>query len=208
MKRMVHTLAGFAGASLLVAATGCTSTVVFSGDGPIAIAGQAKVPEIKMNAKKMKAKFSEKKIEIDEKVQFEVNRADIKSESHTLLADVAQVMKEHPEVTLLAIEGHASSDGDDNQNLILSDARSKAVMAYLMTQGIDAKRMRAEGFGEKRPIADNNTEEGREKNRRVEFNIVEKNGKPIEEKPADSKAGDKKPSDKKPADPKPAPVKK
>jgi OOP family OmpA-OmpF porin len=191
---MVLTLARL-GAAAVVLTTGCTSTVVFSGDGAIAIAGQAKIPEIKMDAKKMKAKFSEKKIEIDEKVQFEINRADIKPESHALLADVAQVMKEHPEVTLLAIEGHASSDGDANQNLLLSDARSKAVMAYLVTQGIDAKRMRAEGFGAKRPIADNNTEEGREKNRRVEFNIVEKNGKPIEEKPADPKPGDKKPAD-------------
>jgi outer membrane protein OmpA-like peptidoglycan-associated protein len=195
MKRSVLTLTVLGGAAVLAMATGCTSTVVFSGDGPIAIAGQAKIPEIKMDTKKMKAKFSDKKIEIDEKVQFEVNKADIKSESHQLLADVAQVMKEHPEVTLLAIEGHASADGDDNQNLILSDARSKAVMAYLVTQGIDAKRMRAEGFGEKRPLADNNTEEGRELNRRVEFNIVEKNGKPIEEKPADPKAGDKKPAD-------------
>lgn len=169
------------GAMLIATMTGCTSTVFYTGEGPIAINGQAK-EFFKIDKKAMKAKISASKIDIDEKVQFEVNQAIIKSESHGLLNDVATILKEHPEITKLRIEGHASSDGDDAQNLRLSDNRSKAVMAYLVSQGVDQKRLVAEGFGEKRPIADNNTEEGREKNRRVEFNIAEKDGKPIETK--------------------------
>ncbi len=169
------------GATLIATMTGCTSTVFYTGEGPIAINGQAKEMRI-VDKRALKAKVSASKIDIDEKVQFEVNQAIIKSESHGLLNDVATILKEHPEITKLRIEGHASADGDDAQNLKLSDNRSKAVMAYLVSQGIDQKRLVAEGFGEKKPIADNNTEEGREKNRRVEFNIAEKDGKPIDAK--------------------------
>ena len=177
MKRM----SVWTGMVLLSVATGCTSTVFYTGEGPIAIKGEAR-ELLKLDKKAIKAKMSAKKIEIDDKVQFEVNQAIIKSESHQLLNDVAQVMKEHPEITKLRVEGHASADGDDNQNLKLSDSRAKAVVAYLISQGIEEKRLVGQGFGEKQPIADNNTEEGREKNRRVEFNIAEKDGKPIEDK--------------------------
>ena len=63
--------------------------------------------------------------------------------------------------------------GDKNLNLKLSDARAKAVMKYLVDHGIEKDRLTAKGFGSTKPIADNATEEGKEKNRRVEFNIVE-----------------------------------
>lgn len=150
----------------------CKTTIYYEGTGPISISGEAKAR--KKPLKKIKAALRNKKIEIDEKVQFEVNQAIIKPESDELLEDVAQVMRDNPQVKKIAIEGHASADGDDAQNLKLSDARAKAVMAHLVTKGkIDPNRLTAEGFGEKRPIADNNTEEGREKNRRVEFNVVD-----------------------------------
>ncbi len=159
--------------SLGAVASGCKTTIFYEGGGPIAISGEAKAkPKV---LKIRKAKLTDKKIEINEKVQFEVNQAIIKADSFELLKDVAEILKEHPEIKKLAIEGHASADGDDKANLTLSDNRAKAVMAHLVAkEGIDASRLTAEGFGEKKPIADNNTEEGREKNRRVEFNVVER----------------------------------
>jgi len=171
MKRTLSIAALLAAGSFL---SGCKTTILYEGTGPITIQGEAKAVRKKAVLKKLKAALKDKKIEINEKVQFEVNQAIIKPDSFELLNDVAQVMKENPQVKKVAIEGHASADGDDQQNLTLSDNRSKAVMAYLVTKGgVDAGRLTAEGFGEKRPIADNNTEDGREKNRRVEFNVVD-----------------------------------
>jgi len=78
------------------------------------------------------------------------------------------------DIKKIAIEGHTSSEGSDKYNLKLSDKRAKAVMEYLVTKGALEKGMfTAKGFGEGKPIADESTEEGKEKNRRVEFNIVE-----------------------------------
>lgn len=160
---------------LAALAAGCYTTVPFEGGTPIAIQGDAPPKKIKKTVQAMKAVLTDKKIEIKEMVQFDLNSPVIKPESFQLLDDIAKIMKDHPEVKKVAIEGHASADGDDNQNLVLSDQRAKSVMAYLTTKGgIDPKRLTAEGFGEKRPIADNNTEEGRIKNRRVEFNVVER----------------------------------
>ena len=81
------------------------------------------------------------------------------------------------EIKKISIEGHASSDGDDNANLALSDRRAKSVMDYLVKKGVKADRLTAKGYGEQKPIADNGSEEGRVKNRRVEFNITEREKK-------------------------------
>lgn len=113
------------------------------------------------------------KIEIREKIQFELAKATIKQESHDLLNEIVQVIKDNPHIKKIAIEGHASSDGDDDFNMRLSDDRSKSVRKYLVEHGIGEGMLTAKGFGETKPIADNETEEGRVKNRRVEFNIVE-----------------------------------
>ncbi len=170
MKRSILSLA-----VLGVLAAGCHTSIAFDGGTPIAIQGEGPKPKPKLRASASKAVLREAKIEITEMVQFELNSSVIRAESFGLLDDVAKVLKDHPEVKKIAIEGHASADGDDNQNLLLSDARAKSVMAYLVAKGgIDQKRMTAQGFGEKKPIADNNTEEGRIKNRRVEFNVVER----------------------------------
>jgi OOP family OmpA-OmpF porin len=118
-------------------------------------------------------KVTDKAIVIGEKVQFDVNKATIKEVSHKLLDTVAEVMQKHQRLKKILVEGHASSDGNAATNLKLSDDRAKSVMKYLVGKGVDAKRLEAKGFGDTRPIADNKTEEGREKNRRVEFNILE-----------------------------------
>ncbi|HEX2673175.1 MAG TPA: OmpA family protein [Polyangiaceae bacterium] len=113
------------------------------------------------------------KIEFKEKIQFENNKSVILPQSFSLLDDIVKVIKDNEHIKKIAIEGHASAEGDAKRNLTLSDERAKAVMKYCVDHGIDAKRLTAKGFGITKPIADNATEEGREKNRRVEFNIVE-----------------------------------
>jgi OOP family OmpA-OmpF porin len=113
------------------------------------------------------------KIEIREKIQFERAKADIKEVSFDLLKEIGQVIKDNPHIKRIRIEGHASSDGDDNFNMRLSDDRAKAVKKHLIEkEGIANDMLVAKGFGETKPIADNETEEGRIKNRRVEFNII------------------------------------
>ena len=144
-------------------------SVILDGQNPLQV--DAAQPELPPPPPK-KAKIVEEKIEISEKVQFEYNKAEILEVSHDLLNDVATVMKQHPEVKKIRIEGHASSEGDDDYNMKLSEKRAKAVMDYLISAGVDPARMESAGYGEERPIASNDTEEGREKNRRVEFNII------------------------------------
>jgi OOP family OmpA-OmpF porin len=113
------------------------------------------------------------KVEISEKIQFEVNKATILPASFSLMDEIADIIKKNSQIKKIAIEGHASSEGDAARNVKLSDERAKAVMTYLVGKGVEAGRLTAKGFGAKKPIADNATEEGKEKNRRVEFVIVE-----------------------------------
>jgi OOP family OmpA-OmpF porin len=122
--------------------------------------------------KKRKAQLLGKKIEILEKVMFDYNKATIKVESHELLNDVAEVIKENPSITKIRVEGHTDSDGSDKYNKDLSQKRADAVKKFLVKAGIAEDKLEAVGYGEERPIADNSTDEGKEKNRRVEFNIV------------------------------------
>jgi OOP family OmpA-OmpF porin len=132
------------------------------------------------------------KIVISEKIQFDFNKATIKPESDSLMEEIIKVLKEAPHIKKVAIEGHTSSEGKDKYNLKLSDQRAKAVMEYLVTKGgLPATMFTAKGFGETKPIGDETTEEGREKNRRVEFNIVEQT---VTEKKVeiDDKSGEKK----------------
>lgn len=117
-------------------------------------------------------------IVINEKVQFEYNSSKILEVSFSLLDEVAKVIKEHPTIKRIEVQGHASAEGSDDYNLKLSDKRAKAVMKYLTGKGgIDKAMLQAKGLGETVPIADNETEEGKEKNRRVEFHILEQDAK-------------------------------
>jgi hypothetical protein len=121
-----------------------------------------------------RVELRDNKIDFKEKIQFEVNKAIIKPESDSLLAEIADVIKKNPQVKKISIEGHASAEGDAKHNKVLSDDRAKAVMAHLVKKdGVDAARMVAKGWGVEKPIAPNDTEENREKNRRVEFLVVE-----------------------------------
>lgn len=123
-----------------------------------------------------KAKIVGKKIEINEKVMFDYNKATIKVDSHGLLNDVATVIKENPKIQKIKIEGHTDSDGADKYNKKLSQQRANAVKDFLVKAGISADILEAIGHGEEKPIGDNKTDDGKEMNRRVEFNIVGETG--------------------------------
>ena len=114
------------------------------------------------------------RIEINEKIQFALDKAELMEASHGLLNEIVGVLKEHADIKKLDILGHTDSDGTDSHNQDLSDRRAKAVLQYLVSHGVDKQRLAARGLGEGQPIADNATEEGKEKNRRVEFLIVER----------------------------------
>jgi len=80
-------------------------------------------------------------------------------------------MRDRPTV-IVRVEGHTDSVGSDKYNQRLSERRAHAVVKYLIGKGIESNRLQAAGFGESRPIAPNETPEGRAKNRRTEFHIV------------------------------------
>jgi outer membrane protein OmpA-like peptidoglycan-associated protein len=109
-----------------------------------------------------------------EQVQFETASAKIKTESKELLDQVAQVLKDHPELKKLEVQGHTDSKGAKFINKKLSQDRAESVKKALGERGIDESRLTAKGYGSEKPVADNKTDEGRSKNRRVQFVVLEK----------------------------------
>ena len=104
-------------------------------------------------------------------LEFETNKSIILDPSKPALDKFAETLKNKKDWNIL-LAGHTDNVGDDDANMILSKNRSEAVKSYLIMKGIDESRIRVTYFGETKPIADNNTSEGRQKNRRVEFTIV------------------------------------
>ena len=101
-------------------------------------------------------------------ITFETGKADLKPESVIEINRVAKLMQEHPELSF-EVQGHCDSTGSDKVNDPLSQKRAEAIVAALVAQGIAESRLSAVGKGSHEPIADNGTDEGRAKNRRVEF---------------------------------------
>src|SRR6266545_4695180 len=101
-------------------------------------------------------------------INFDFDKADIKPDSRPIINEVVKLLTTNPGLNL-TVEGHTDNVGIPDYNRRLSDARAKSVVAALTTQGIDARRLRAAGFGQEKPIADNSTDAGRAQNRRVEL---------------------------------------
>ena len=100
-------------------------------------------------------------------IEFDTAKADIRPEYDTKISAVADFLKKYPNTTAV-IEGHTDARGSDMSNLKLSQARAESLQAYMTEKfGIDASRLTAKGFGESKPVADNKTKEGMQKNRRV-----------------------------------------
>ena len=115
------------------------------------------------------------KLEILEKVYFRTGSARLQKRSWALLDNVAQVMKAHPEIELIRVEGHSDSTGSLKFNMRLSKKRADTVVRYLVAKGkVSKDRLISEGFGPTRPLVpDAKTKEELAQNRRVEFHIVE-----------------------------------
>ncbi len=169
-----HVLASLLATSLIgLGAGGCGGKpVVFQGESTLKITGAAPPPAQPV-AEQPRVEVRDNQIAINEKIQFEYDKATIMEVSFSLLNEVAAVIKKNPHIKKIQIEGHASSEGDAAHNQRLSDERARSVMAYLVKQGVPKDALIARGYGIDRPIATNDTPDGREKNRRVEFNILE-----------------------------------
>ncbi len=116
-------------------------------------------------------------IKILEQVKFKTNSADILKESDELLTNVAKILKDHPELKKIRVEGHTDNKGGKAHNKDLSKRRAASVVTWLVKKGgLDAKRFESAGFGDEKPIDSNDTEAGRQNNRRVEFHIVDDKG--------------------------------
>ncbi len=104
-------------------------------------------------------------------IQFETAKDIIKPVSFPILDNVVGIMKRHPEY-FLRIEGHTDSDGTEESNQDLSERRAASTRKYLEEKGISGDRMKEYGFGESKPVASNDTAAGKQKNRRVVFEVV------------------------------------
>ena len=125
------------------------------------------------------------KLDILEKVYFATNKSIIQPRSFPLLDQVAQLLKSHPELTRLEVQGHTDNVGDPKKNQALSQARAQAVVDYLVRANIEQSRLVAKGYGQTQPLVPNNSKSSREKNRRVEFHVLEGKQRAIQvEQPA------------------------
>ncbi len=104
-------------------------------------------------------------------VTFAVNSADISASFYPVLDSVALVLKEYDK-TLVEVAGHTDSTGSDASNQALSERRAGSVSSYLVSRDVRPDRLISVGAGESRPVASNDTEAGRQQNRRVEITIV------------------------------------
>lgn len=101
-------------------------------------------------------------------INFDTGKAELKQDGTATVKEIATLMKNNPDLKL-SVEGHTDNVGNAASNKQLSEARAKSVTAAITAAGIDAKRLNAAGFGQEKPVADNRTEAGRAKNRRVEL---------------------------------------
>lgn len=104
-------------------------------------------------------------------IRFETGSASISTASFGLLDRIAFTMRHCPQAGI-EVGGHTDAEGSDEANLALSTARARSVVAYLVRAGIFPSRLVAKGYGESLPVADNATEEGRKRNRRIEFRVI------------------------------------
>ncbi|WP_352890968.1 OmpA family protein [Sinimarinibacterium thermocellulolyticum] len=104
-------------------------------------------------------------------VNFEVDEDRLTADAEAVLDEVVAELQAHPDF-VIEVAGHTDDKGSESYNQSLSERRARSVVSYLVSRGIPQSRLTAVGYGESQPIADNQTEEGRERNRRVELKIL------------------------------------
>jgi OmpA-OmpF porin, OOP family len=101
-------------------------------------------------------------------IHFDTGKSTIQPDSESTLKQVVALLQQNPDLKL-RVEGHTDNQGNAAANQALSEKRAQAVVAWLVAQGIPANRLSAQGFGQSNPVAENSTDDGRAKNRRVEL---------------------------------------
>ena len=99
---------------------------------------------------------------------FETGKADIKPESQSIIDQISEMLSANPTLKI-SLEGHSDNVGSITSNQTLSESRGKAVVNALISKGTDKARLSSKGWGQTKPVAENTTEEGKAKNRRVEI---------------------------------------
>ena len=127
-----------------------------------------------------KAFVSQGQIKILDQVKFKTGSAEILpgKDSVEVLEAVLKVLRDHPELKKVRVEGHTDNRGGAALNRKLSKDRAATVVKWLVKNGVDKDRLSSEGFGPDKPIDDNATEDGRRNNRRVEFHIEQQDTPP------------------------------
>ena len=174
----------------VVAISGCTASASI-GTGtettpkPVEAAKPAETtppPEVKPV---IKAEVKNGQLVLPGPVVFETGKDVLKPESDDVLKLVKDYLDGKPEISLLRIEGHTDSDGEDRTNQTLSELRAMAVARWLVAKGTKCERLLPVGFGETKPIAANDTPENKAQNRRTAFVNAALKGKPIGGMPVD-----------------------
>ncbi len=161
---------------LLAAAAACSSLerpIMVEDDRPPAARTVARTTEQEEARARERIKEIEARIARGDlpKIQFEFDKDELLPESYATLDRIAEVILSSERLKLM-IFAHTDSVGKDDYNLDLSQRRAKSVKSYLAAKGVPVPSMRFHGYGSSKPIADNDTEEGRAKNRRVEFYVT------------------------------------
>jgi OOP family OmpA-OmpF porin len=178
------------GAALVL--TGCSASARIGGEPdkkkkkpppPPPPKKEEKVEE-KPKPKKVKVfKMRGEEIDLPGPVVYETGSDVIRPESEPVLQIVQDYMEQEKDITKLRIEGHTDSDGENAANMDLSKRRAMSVSRWLVGRGIDCKRLVPVGFGETKPVAGNDTPDGKAQNRRTAFVNAERKGKALGGKP-------------------------
>ena len=174
MKRSMHVYWIAASVAAMLAG-GCAATKFDQGTTTVGVKAPEPPPPPTPPPPPPRVVVTERQITITEKIQFDLDKATIKPESDSLLSEIAEVIKGHPQLKKIRVEGHASKDRPhmEKHDMKLSEERAKSVLDALVGKGVNKDVLVSQGFGETVPLASNDTEEGREKNRRVDFVILD-----------------------------------
>ncbi len=123
-------------------------------------------------------------VHVLQQVHFATGSATILADSFPMLQEIANLLKVNPAIKKMSVEGHTDNRGNAVMNKTLSQQRSESVVKWLADHGVEGPRLEAHGYGQEKPIDSNDTDKGRQANRRVEFKIIEQDdGKPKPNKP-------------------------
>jgi outer membrane protein OmpA-like peptidoglycan-associated protein len=146
---------------------------------------------VRKKPKTASVQVTQKEIVIRQQIQFAVDSAQILPASSGLLNEIADSLIKNPRIKKVEVQGHTDNTGDPGRNLKLSEDRANAVVSWLTSHGVTSDRLVAKGYGEQRPLLPNVTEGNKQRNRRVQFVIVDQDkAAPNLGKPATKPAGD------------------